>query len=762
MPEPASTHTAPAEGRAHADLVLDLEGMSCAACAARIEKTLDRLEGVEAEVNFALERAEVRFDPAAAPDDRAPERLIGAVESIGYGARVREDGRAAAEAADARRDDEATALRRRLLIAAALAVPVVAMSMIPALQLPGWQWLALALTLPVVTWAAWPFHRRAWQNLRHGGATMDTLISLGIAAAMGWSLYALVLGGAGAIGHTMDMGLGGALEHGGGASHLYLEVAASVTVFMLAGRYLEARAKRSAGAALRALLTLGARDVEVVGEDGASRRIPVEELRLGDEFRVRPGERIAADGVVVRGASAVDASMLTGESVPADVAPGDEVTGATVNVSGALVVRASRVGAESTLARMAAMVDEAQSGKATAQRLADRISAVFVPVVIGIAALTLAGWLVSGAAAERAVGAAVAVLIIACPCALGLATPMALLVGTGQGARMGVLIHGPEALERARGIRVALMDKTGTLTTGEMALREVRLLPAASRLGLDEREALRLAGAVERASEHPIGRAIAAGARERLGEGLPEAEGFASEPGAGVSGTVESRRVRIRRPAEDERPLVEAAQSRGETGVILRVDDVPAAVLSVADAVRGTSAAAVRELRELGVEPVLLSGDAERVAREVGAGLGIREVRAGVTPEGKVAEVTRLRETGRGVAMIGDGVNDAPALAAADLGIAMGAGTDAAIEASDITLVREDLRAVPDAIRLARATRRTIIGNLVWAFGYNVAAIPLAALGLLSPLVAGAAMAGSSLFVVANSLLLRRVRPRRA
>ncbi|CAG7844414.1 Copper-exporting P-type ATPase [Pseudoclavibacter triregionum] len=784
---------APADRRAPADLVLDLDGMSCAACAARIERTLDRLEGVDAQVNFALERAEIRFDPEAPAAERAPERLVGAVESIGYGARVR-DATATREAlllaerdAGERRGAESRALRNRLLASLALAIPVVLLSMVPALQLPGWQWLAFALAVPVAVFGAAPFHRAAWANLRHGGATMDTLISLGILAAMGWSAWALFLGDAGRIGMTMDMGEmpgmpGDAAGSAASASsHLYLEVAASVTCFMLLGRWLEARAKRSAGAALRALLTLGASEVERIAPDGSGVRIPVEELRAGDRFRVRPGERIATDGVVESGESAVDASMLTGESVPVDVGPGDEVTGATVNANGTLVVRAIRVGSETTLSRMARTVDEAQSGKAAVQRLADRVSAVFVPVVVGLSLATFAGWLLLGGTASQAVGAAVAVLIIACPCALGLATPMALLVGTGQGARKGVLIHGPEALEAARGIDVVVMDKTGTLTTGEMALRSIELLPDAGLLGLDRAEVLRLAGVLEHASEHPIARAIATAAlaeADAVGAGrLPEPERFENEPGAGVRGVVEGRELRIGRPdrhaLEAAAPIrigepgaseqaaglaaeaVERAWDRGETAVVLEVEGRPAAVLSVADAIRPTSRDAVAALRRLGVEPVLLTGDAERVAARVAGELGISDIRAGMTPEGKLEAIRELQEAGHGVAMVGDGVNDAPALAAADLGIAMGAGADAAIEASDITLVREDVSAVADAIRLARATRRNIVENLVWAFGYNVAAIPLAALGLLSPMVAGAAMACSSLFVVGNALRLR-------
>ena len=735
---------------------LSIGGMTCASCAARIEKKLNRLDGVEATVNYATERASVSYAPGLGIDD-----LIATVERTGYTAEVPRP-EPEPDSADAVVPDGLTELRQRLLITVVLSVPVVLLAMVPALQFRSWQWLSFALTGPVVAYGGWPFHRAAWTNLRHGAATMDTLVSLGTLAAFGWSTWALFLGTAGMPGMTH----GFSLEVGAGdaSSTLYLETAAGVTAFILLGRYLEARAKRRAGAALHALLSLGAKDAAVL-RDGREVRVPVSALAVGDLVVVRPGEKIATDGVVAEGSSAVDTSLLTGESVPTEVSPGDPVTGATVNCGGRLVVRATSVGADTRLARMARLVEEAQNGKAAAQRLADRISAVFVPVVLVISVATLLGWLaVSGNAAE-AFTAAVAVLIIACPCALGLATPTALMVGTGRGAQLGILIRGPEVLESTRAVDTVVLDKTGTVTTGQMALRSVHTAQ-----GVGRAQALRLAGALEHASEHPIARAVAEAAAAAEADGLlPPVEDFRNTAGLGVQGLVEGHRVVAGRegfvqehyPGESlPEPLQaarDAAEESGLTAVVVAWDGAVRAVLVVADAVRPTSAEAVRRLRALGLTPVLLTGDNRAVAASVAREVGIDQDRviAEVLPEDKAAVVARLQAEGRTVAMVGDGVNDAAALARADLGLAMGTGTDAAIEAADLTLVRGDLRAAADAIRLSRRTLGTIRGNLFWAFGYNVAALPLAAFGLLNPMIAGAAMAFSSVFVVSNSLRLR-------
>ncbi|MER7984475.1 heavy metal translocating P-type ATPase [Streptomyces noursei] len=739
---------------------LEIGGMTCASCAARVEKKLNRMPGVTATVNYATEKAQVTL---AQDSTVATADLIATVEKTGYTAAVPEPPapEPPADGAPGAEDGPLAALRQRLFVSLALAVPVVAMAMVPALQFTNWQWLSLTLAAPVVAYGAWPFHRAAWTNLRHGAATMDTLISMGTLAAFGWSLWALFFGTAGMPGMTHPFELTIARTDGSGA--IYLEAAAGVTTFILAGRYFEARAKRKAGAALHALLELGAKDVAVLRADREV-RIPVGELRVGDRFVVRPGEKVATDGRVVEGSSAVDASMLTGESVPVEVAPGDTVTGATVNAGGRLVVEATRIGADTQLARMARLVEEAQNGKAAAQRLADRISAVFVPVVIALALATLGLWLGTGHGAVAAFTAAVAVLIIACPCALGLATPTALMVGTGRGAQLGILLKGPEVLETTRTVDTVVLDKTGTVTTGVMTLTDVHLAD-----GVPRAQALRLAGALEHSSEHPIARAVATAALEAEPSGaLPAPEGFANVPGLGVRGSVEGHAVLVGR----ERLLTDrgqqlppglaaakdAAERTGHTAVAVGWDGAARAVLVVSDAVRPTSAEAVRRLRGLGLTPVLLTGDNRAVAESVAAAVGIDEVIAEVLPEEKVAVVERLQAEGRSVAVVGDGVNDAAALARADLGLAMGTGTDAAIEAGDLTLVRGDLRAAADAIRLARATLGTIRTNLFWAFGYNVAALPLAAAGLLNPMIAGAAMAFSSVFVVGNSLRLRRFR----
>ncbi|MFV2103906.1 heavy metal translocating P-type ATPase [Micromonospora sp. LOL_024] len=732
---------------------LVIGGMTCAACAARIEKKLNRMDGVRASVNYATEKASVTYDAPVTPDD-----LVATVKQTGYRATLppppTPDAPAAAGPADG-----LSVLRTRLWISVALSLPVVVLAMVPAWQFTYWQWLSLTLAAPVVVYGGLPFHRAALVNLRHGAATMDTLVSLGTLAALGWSVWALFLGTAGTPGMTHPFSFD--IGRTDGTGNIYLEAAAGVTTFILAGRYFEARSKRTAGAALRALLELGARDVSVL-RDGAETRIPVDRLAVGDRFVVRPGEKIATDGTVDEGSSAVDASLVTGESVPVEVGVGDSVVGGCVNAGGRLVVTANRVGADTQLAQMARLVEQAQTGKSAAQRLADRISGVFVPIVIALAVGTLGWWLGSGAGPAAAFTAAVAVLIIACPCALGLATPTALLVGTGRGAQLGILIRGPEALESTRRLDVVVLDKTGTVTTGRMTLLDV--IPGK---GEQRDEVLRLAAAVETGSEHPVARAVVAGAAEW--DALPPVTGFANVEGLGVTGTVEDRQVLLGRlrllrerglvvPDDIVRAATDA-QAAGRTAVLVGWDGRARGLLAVADQVKPTSREAVRQLRALGLSPVLLTGDNVTVARAVAAEVGIDEVIAEVLPAEKVEVIDRLQAEGRAVAMVGDGVNDAAALTRADLGLAMGTGTDVAIEASDLTLVRDDLTAAVDAIRLARSTLGTIKGNLFWAFAYNVAALPLAAGGLLNPMIAGAAMAFSSVFVVANSLRLRRFRP---
>ncbi|MCX5048332.1 cation-translocating P-type ATPase [Streptomyces sp. NBC_00474] len=747
----STTTETPAPIRTAADaseVELLIGGMTCASCAARVEKKLNRMDGVTATVNYATEKARITHSADIQVAD-----LIATVVKTGYTAEEPPPPRPEPAEQDSPEDPELTSYRRRFTVSALLALPVLLLSMIPALQFDDWQWLALTLAAPVVVWGGLPFHRAALTNARHGAATMDTLVSVGTLAAFGWSLWALFLGDAGTPGMHDEFRF--TVTRTDGASTIYLEVAAGVVAFILLGRYLEARSKRRAGAALRALMELGAKDVSVL-RGGREIRVPVSRLAVGDRFVVRPGEKIATDGTVVEGASAVDASMLTGESVPVDVGTGDAVTGATVNAGGRLVVEATRVGADTQLARMAKLVEDAQNGKAEVQRLADRISAVFVPVVMLIALATFGVWLGVTGDTVAAFTAAVAVLIIACPCALGLATPTALMVGTGRGAQLGILIKGPEVLESTRRVDIVVLDKTGTVTTGRMTLHEVHVA-----VGADEREVLRLAGAVERASEHPVARALALGAEERVGR-LPEVEAFENVPGRGVRGRVEGREVAVGRlferlPEELARAKDEAEKG-GRTAVVVGWDGVARGVVTVADAIKQTSAEAVRELRALGLTPVLLTGDNRAVAEAVAHAVGIEQVIAEVLPEEKVEAVRRLQREGRSVAMVGDGVNDAAALATADLGLAMGTGTDAAIEAGDLTLVRGDLRVAADAIRLSRRTLSTIKGNLVWAFGYNVAALPLAAVGLLNPMIAGAAMAFSSVFVVTNSLRLRTFR----
>jgi Cu+-exporting ATPase len=688
------------------EVQLDLEGMHCASCAARIERGLNQLDGVEASVNLATHRASVRC-----AEDVSVERLVGAVEHAGYGAHLAPP--AHEGHAHHHEEESAAVLLRRLVVAVVLGVPVVLLGMVDALHFTGWEWVSLALTAPIVAYAGSGFHRVAWRSALHRSATMDTLISLGTLAAFGWSAVVVV---------------------GGLNAPTYFEVAAAVTTLILLGRFLEARAQRRSSQAVRRLLELGAKEASVL-RDGREERVPIDQLAVGDLFVVRPGERLPTDGVVVEGASSIDRSLLTGESVPVAVGEGDEVAGATVNVDGRLVVRATKVGADTALAQIVRLVDAAQAGKAPVQRLADRVSGIFVPIVLVLALLTLLGWLALGGTTEEAFTAAVSVLIIACPCALGLATPTALMVGTGRGAQLGILIKGPEILEQTRQVDTIVLDKTGTVTEGRMELADVALLNGATRA-----EVLGLAGAVEAGSEHPIAGAVVRAARAELGD-LPAVSAFRNEPGRGVSGLVEGHEVRV---------------GRSERGIEVAWDGVPRASLVVRDVVRPTSAAAVGDLRSLGLTPILLTGDARATAERVAAEVGIERVLADVGPDGKAEEIRRLQAEGHQVAMVGDGVNDAPALAQADLGIAIGTGTDIAIEASDLTLVSGDLRAAADAIRLSRRTLRVIQGNLFWAFAYNVAAIPLAVAGLLNPIVAGAAMACSSLFVVTNSLRLRR------
>ncbi|HEY9311083.1 heavy metal translocating P-type ATPase [Williamsia sp.] len=734
----------------HVDLEID--GMTCASCANRIERKLNKLEGVAATVNYATEKASVSYSEPVDTTD-----LIAAVESAGYHARVPEPS-GEGNAPGGESDPELHTLRHKTLVSAALSIPVIAMAMIPQLQFDNWMWLSLTLAAPVVVWGGWQFHRAAAINARHGAATMDTLVSVGTLAALGWSVYALFFGAAGDPAMAaMDMDMSSV----DGTANIYLEAAAGVTTFILAGRYFEMRSKRRAGSALRSLLELGAKSVTVV-VGGREKLVPIEQLGVGDLFVVRPGERIATDGEVESGSSAIDASMLTGESVPVEVEPGDPVVGGTVNAGGRIVVRAKRIGSDTQLAQMALLVEQAQTGKAQVQRLADRISGVFVPIVIALSLGTLAVWLGLGYDATDAFTAAVAVLIIACPCALGLATPTALMVGTGRGASMGILIKGPQILESTRRVDTIVLDKTGTVTTGQMTLTDVVVAD-----GEAAEQVILRAGSVEDASEHPIAKAVALGAREQVGD-LAPVTGFANTAGLGVSGVVDGVPVTLGRaqwlidrglglPAELV-PAIDAAAQSGYTAIAAGWDGSIRGVLVVSDVLKPTSAQAVADLIDLGLTPVLLTGDHEAVAKTVAAQVGIETVIAGVLPEAKVQAIQDLQARGKVVAMVGDGVNDAAALAQSDLGLAMGTGTDAAIEASDITLVRGDLRAAADAIRLSRATLRTIKGNLFWAFGYNVAAIPLAAVGLLSPMIAGAAMALSSVFVVGNSLRLRRFR----
>ena len=740
---------------------LPITGMTCVACAARIERKLNKLDGVSATVNYAIEKATVDYDPELVQ----PDYLVGAVKAAGYQAVLLPAEPEHDASGHEHRDlseDETAALRRRVIICAVLSFPVLLLAMVPMLQFDDWPWLSLQLATPVVIWGAWPFHKAAWENAKHGAATMDTLISVGVLAAWLWSLYALFIGDAGTPGVRMPFEL--IPKRGGGVDNIYLEVASVVTTLILLGRYFEARAKRRAGAALKAVLELGAKDVAVLDHEGRETRIPVEQLRVGQRFVVRPGEKVATDGMVEEGASAVDIGMLTGESVPVEVGPGSEVAGATVNAGGRLVVRAIKVGADTALAQIAKLVTDAQTGKAPVQRLADRVSAVFVPVVIGLALVTWVVWLLVGESVSFAFTAAVSLLIVACPCALGLATPTALMVGTGRGAQLGLLIKGLEVLESTRRVDTVVLDKTGTVTTGKMSLADVALAD-----GVDRAQTLRLVGSLEYASEHPIAQAIA---RAAAAEGeLTVVESFTNREGLGVDGMVDGHAVVVGRPAlladwaMHLAPELDAArratEAKGQTAIAAGWDGEAKAVLVVADTVKPTSVEAISQLKALGLRPVLLTGDNETTARAVAAEVGIDEVIAEVLPVDKVSVVKRLQDEGRVVAMVGDGVNDAPALAQVDLGLAIGTGTDVAIEASDLTLVSGDLRAAGDAIRLSRATLRTIKQNLGWAFGYNIAALPVAALGLLNPLIAGAAMAFSSVSVVTNALRLRRFQTQR-
>ena len=743
-----------------AGIELQIGGMTCASCANRIEKKLNKLDGVTASVNYATEKASV-----TGPDDLDPQTLIAEVEKTGYTAalpaRTKGHVDSSEDEGDSAEDRELRSLRQRLIGASVLAVPVIAMAMIPALQFDYWGFASLVLAAPVVVWAGWPFHKAAWTNLKHGAATMDTLISVGTTAALIWSIVALFFGTAGQPGVTHSFEL--AISRSDGLGNIYLEVAAGVITFILMGRYFEKRSKRRAGAALRALLELGAKEVSVL-RDGTEQRVSIDELAVGDEFVVRPGEKIATDGTITSGNSAIDASMLSGESVPVEVSEGDPVTGATVNAGGRLVVKATRVGSDTQLAQMAKMVEDAQSGKAEIQRLADRVSGVFVPIAIAIAVATLGAWIGAGFPLSAGFTAAVAVMIIACPCALGLATPTALLVGTGRGAQMGVLIKGPETLESTRKVDTIVLDKTGTVTTGKMTLTDVIAAD-----GIDRDKLLRLAGGLEDYSEHPIAQAIATGATTEVGD-LPAPESFENIEGKGVQGVIDGHAVLAGRESlladwsihlgDDLRVAKQAAEAEGKTAIAIAWDGAARGVLVVSDQIKPTSAQAIAQFKELGLTPVLLTGDNQAVAEQVAAEVGIDQVIAEVMPKDKVDVVSKLQDEGKVVAMVGDGVNDAPALAQADLGLAMGTGTDVAIEAADITLVRGDLRAAADAIRLARRTLRTIKANLFWAFAYNTAAIPLAAFGLLNPMLAGAAMALSSVFVVSNSLRLRTFKAR--